>query len=85
MYTTKESFATNVRGERILFAKFRSEAIYSRGVGHSWKFKEDREIVGEEIFKAAFVNYKLVDNLDDLTGTAEFRGKEIKYDKRNNR
>jgi hypothetical protein len=83
-YTTKESFATNVRGERILFAKFGNEAIYSRGVGHSWKFEEDREIVREELFKASFVDYKLVDNLDHLTETAEFRGEEIKYDKRIN-
>jgi len=83
-FTTKESFATNVWGKRILFAKFGSEAIYSRGVGHSWKFKEDWEIVGEETFKAAFVDYKLVKNLDHLTGTAELWGTQIKYDKRNN-
>ena len=49
-----------------------------------WKLEEDREIIREELFKASFVDYKLVDNLDHLTGTAEFRGKEIKYDKRNN-
>ena len=58
--------------------------IYSRGVGHSWKFKEDQEIVGEETFKAAFIDYKLVENLDHLIGTAEFQGKEIKYDKKGN-
>jgi len=50
-----------------------------------WKLEEDREIIREELFKASFVDYKLVDNLDHLTGTAEFRGKEIKYDKKNNR
>jgi hypothetical protein len=83
-YTTKESFATNIKYEQILFARFGNEAIYSRGVGHTWKFEEDREIVGEAIFKATFVNYRLVDNLDYLTGTAKFQGKEIKYDKRNN-
>ena len=33
-FTTKESFATNIRGEQILFAKFGNKAIYSRGVGH---------------------------------------------------
>jgi len=84
-YTSKESFATNVRGDRILFAKFGSEAIYSRGVGHSWKYEDGRETVEETHFKASFVDYGLVSNLDYLTGTAEFRGKEIKYDKRNNR
>jgi hypothetical protein len=31
-----------------------------------------------------FVDYGLVDNLDPFTGTAEFQGKEIKYDKRTN-
>jgi hypothetical protein len=37
-----------------------------------WKFEEDREIVEERHFKATFVDYGLVDNLDYLTGTAEF-------------
>jgi hypothetical protein len=83
-YTTKESFATNIKGEQILFARFGNEAIYSQGVGHMWKFEEDREIVGEALFKATFVDYGLVDNLDYLTGIAEFQGKEIKYDRRNN-
>jgi len=70
-YMTKESFATTIKGEQILFARFGNKAIYSRGVGHTWKF-EDREIVNEAHFKATFVNYRLVDNLDYLIGTAEF-------------
>jgi hypothetical protein len=37
-----------------------------------WKFEEDREIVGEETFRVAFVDYKLVENLDHLTETAKF-------------
>jgi hypothetical protein len=81
-YTTKESFTANIRGERILFAKFGSEAIYSRGVGHTWKFKDGRETVEEAHFKASFVDYGLVDNLDYHTGTAEFRGKELNTIKR---
>jgi hypothetical protein len=84
-YMTKESFAANIKGEWILFAKFGNEAIYSQGVGHTWKFEEDREIVNKAHFKATFVDYRLVDNLNYLTRIAEFRGKEIKYNKRNNR
>jgi len=84
-YTTKESFAANIQGEQILFAKFGSEAIYSRGVGHTWKFEDGRETVEDAHFKASFVDYGLVDNLDYHIGTAEFRGKEIKYNKRNHR
>jgi hypothetical protein len=83
-YTSKESFATNIRGEQILFVKFGSEAIYSRGVGHTWKYEDGRDTIEESHFKASFVDYGLVDNLDYLTGTAEFRGKEIKYDKKSN-
>jgi hypothetical protein len=83
LYTTTESFAANIKGERIIFAKFRNEAIYSRGVGHKWKYKDNREIVEESHFKASFVDHELVDKLDYHTETAEFRGKEIKYDKRN--
>jgi hypothetical protein len=44
-----------------------------------------RETVKESHFKASFVNYGLVDNLNYHTGTAEFRGKEIKYDRKNHR
>jgi hypothetical protein len=72
LYMTKDSFATNIKGKWILFAKFRNEAIYSREVEHKWKFEEDREIVKEAHFKATFINYRLVDNLDYLIGTAKF-------------
>jgi hypothetical protein len=82
-YTSQEFFATNVKGDRILFAKFGTKAIYSRGVGLNWKYEDGRETVDESHLKASFVNYALVDNLDCFTETAEFRGKEIKYDTRN--
>jgi hypothetical protein len=84
-YTTTESFVANIQGSRILFAKFGSEAIYSRGVGHTWKYEDGRETVEESHFKASFVDYGLVDNLDYHTGTAEFWEKEIKYDRKNHR
>ena len=86
-YTSTESFATNIQGSRILFAKFGSEAIYSQGVGHTWKYEDGRETVEETHFKAFFIDldHKLVDNLDYHTGTAEFQGKEIKYDRKNHR
>ena len=83
LYTTKESFAANIQGEQILFTKFGSEAIYSRGVGHIWKYEDGRETVKESHFKASFVDYGLVDNLDYHTGTAKFRGKEVKYNRKN--
>jgi len=73
----------NIQGERILFVKFGSEAIYSRGVGHMWKYEDGREIVEESHFKAFFVDYGLVNNLDYHTGTAEFQGKEVKYNRKN--
>jgi hypothetical protein len=84
-YTSTESFATNIQGSRILFAKFGSEAIYSRGVGHTWKYEDGRETVEETHFKASFVDHELVDKLNYHKGTAEFWGKEIKYDKKNYR
>jgi hypothetical protein len=37
-----------------------------------WKYKDGRETVDESHFRASFVNYALVDNLDSFTGTAEF-------------
>ena len=48
-----------------------------------WKYENDRETVEEAHFKASFIDYELVDKLDYQKGTAEFRGKEIKYDKKN--
>ena len=71
-YTTKESFVANLKGERILFAKFGNKAIHLRGVEYTWKFEEDREIVNKAHFKATFVDYELVDNPDYLTETAKF-------------
>jgi hypothetical protein len=50
-----------------------------------WKFEDRRETIEEAHFKASFIDHKLVDNLDYHTGTAEFLGKEIKYDKKNHR
>jgi hypothetical protein len=82
-YMIKESFVTNIRGERILFAKFRSEAIYSKGVGHLWRYEDGRETVEESHFRASFVDYGLVNNLNYQTGTTEFRERKIKYDKEN--
>jgi hypothetical protein len=84
-YITTESFAANIKGDRILFARFGNKAIYLRGVGHKWKYEDDRETVEESHFKASFVEHELVDKLNYYTGTAEFRGKEIKYDKKNHR
>jgi hypothetical protein len=85
LYTSTESFTTNIQGSRILFAKFGSEAIYSQGVGHTWKYEDGRETVEETHFKASFVDYELIDKLDYHKGTAEFQGKEIKYNKKNYR
>jgi hypothetical protein len=84
-YTSQEFFATNIKGERLFFVKFGTKAIYSRGVGHLWKYEDGRETVDEAHLKASFVNYALVDRLDPFAGTAEIRGKEIKYDTRNYR
>jgi hypothetical protein len=50
-----------------------------------WKYEDGRETVEEAHFKAFFVDYRLVNNLDYHTETAKFQGKEIKYDKRNHR
>jgi len=72
LYTSTESFATNIQGSRILFAKFGSEAIYSRGVGHTWKYEDGRETVEETHFKASFIDHELVDKLDYHKGTAKF-------------
>jgi len=82
-YTSQEYFAINLKGERLLFTKFGNKAIYSRGVGCSWKYEDGQEPINESHLRASFVDYALVDNLDCFIGTAKFRGKEIKYDKRN--
>jgi hypothetical protein len=82
-YTSQEYFAINLKGERLLFMRFGTKAIYSRGVGHLWKYEDGWETVDESHLRASFVDYTLVNNLDCFTGTAEFRGKEIKYNMRN--
>jgi hypothetical protein len=49
-----------------------------------WKYKDSQETIEESHLRAYFVDYGLVDNLDCFTGTAEFWGKEIKYDTKKN-
>jgi hypothetical protein len=71
-YTSQEFFVTNVKGDRFLFAKFGTKAIYLRGVGHTWKYKDGRETIDKSHLRASFVDYALVDNLDCFTETAEF-------------
>jgi len=82
-YTSQESFAIYNKGDRLLFTKFGNDAIYSRGVGHPWKYEDDWEVIKESHLRASFVDYALVNNLDCFAGTTEFREKENKYDKRN--
>ena len=82
-YTSQEFFAVNLKREQILFAKFRTKAIYSREVGYMWKYKDGRETVNKSHLKASFIDYRLVNNLNYPAGIAEFQEKEIKYDTRN--
>jgi hypothetical protein len=83
-FTSKDSFATNSQGEQLLFAKFGTEAIYSRGVGYSWRFQDDNKIIDKSHLQATFIDFGHVENLNVFKGTATFQGKEIKYDKRYN-
>ena len=80
-FLARESFATNIKGERILFALFGQETLYSRGVGHSWRFEDDGSIVESQHFQAGYVNFELVTNLDYRTRTARFNNRDIKYNK----
>src|SRR5712691_3816253 len=76
-----ESFAANVDGRRILFARWGTDSLYSQGVGQSWRSLDDDSIFYPEIIRKGFPNEEFLERIDIYKGTGTYQRKEIKWDK----
>src|SRR5258707_15555075 len=75
------SFAANVEGQRILFARWGTDSLYSQGVGRSWRSLDDDSIFYPEIIQKGFPNEEFLERINIYKGTGIYQGKEIKWDK----
>src|SRR5712691_8762227 len=76
-----ESFAANVEGQRIIFARWGTDSLYSQGVGRSWRSLDDDSIFYPEIIRKGFPNEEFLERINIYRGTGIYQGKEIKWDK----
>src|SRR6266705_2484732 len=74
-----DHFAATDQGQRFLFGLLTDDIFWSAGPIHPWRYLEDNEQVGIELFTAGFLDKENVDNLDPLKGTRQYQGKEVQY------
>ena len=74
-----DHFAATDQGQRFLFGLLTDDIFWSAGPTHPWRYLEDNELVGIEVFSAGFLDKENVDNLDPLKGTGQYQGKEVQY------
>ena len=78
----KDHFAATDQGQRFLFGIITDDIYWSAGPTYPWRYLEDNEQVGIEIFSAGFLDKEHIDNLDPLKGTGQYQGKEVQYSKK---
>src|SRR6266581_3124177 len=74
-----DHFAATDQGQRFLFGLLTDDIFWSAGPTHPWRYLEDNEPVGIEVFTAGFLNKEYIDNLNPLKGTGQYQGKEVQY------
>src|SRR5712691_10695708 len=77
----KEHFAANVDGNRVLFARWGTDSLYSQGIGRSWRSLDDNNVLYPEIIRKGFPNEEHLQKVDVFRGTGTYQGKEVKWDK----
>src|SRR5260221_14553283 len=73
-----ESFAANVEGSRILFARWGTDSLFSQGVGRSWRSLDDNSIFYPEIIRKGFPNEEFLEGIDIYKETGTYNIKEKK-------
>src|SRR6266705_4298011 len=79
-----DHFAATNQGQRFLFGVLTDDIFWSAGPTHPWRYLEDNELVGIEVFSAGFLDKEYIDNLDHLKGTRQYQGKEVQYSVKRN-
>src|SRR6266581_502821 len=75
----KDHFAATDQGQRFLFGLLITDIFWSAGPTHPWRYLEDNEPVGIELFTARFLDKEYIDNLNPIKGTGQYQGKEVQY------
>jgi len=78
VYAT-DAFATDYRDTRCLFARFLTLGIWCKGVGTSWKFTSNNEVLVTSKFRFLILHLDEVSNFDFIQRTATYNNKQIKW------
>jgi len=73
------AFATNDKGNRVLFGAFSTYATYSNGPGHSWRYLDNREQVTANVLAVLYSNKEHIEEFDVFQGTALYQDQFIKW------
>src|SRR5579863_7823727 len=75
----QETFATEEKGFRTLFARLGRHPVWATEPDYNWKYLDNSDPVTEVILKSWFPHYEELEVLDPRTGQAYYNKKEIKY------
>jgi len=64
-----DAFATNNKGNQVLFGAFSSYATYSNRPGHSWRYLDNGEQVTTHVLGVLFSNKDHIEEFDAFQGT----------------
>src|SRR6266581_2789877 len=74
-----DHFRATDQGQRFIFGLLIDDIFWSAGPGHPWRYLEDNELIGTELFTAGFLDKEYIDHLDPIKGTRQYQGKEVRY------
>src|SRR5579863_10471906 len=75
----QETFATEEKGHRTLFARFGRYPVWAVEPDYDWRYLDNNEPVTETLLKAWFPHNEELKVLDPRTGQAYYNKKEVKY------
>ena len=79
VYAT-QAFAAYYKDTRCIFAYFVQSAIWCEGIGNIWQFTSDNTELVPRKFRYLVHHLDKVENFDFVLRTAQFHGKQIKWD-----
>src|SRR5579863_7214341 len=75
----QETFATEEKGHRTLFARFGKHPVWATEPDYDWRYLDNNDPVTEVLLKSWFPHHEELEVLDPRTGQAYYNEKEVKY------
>src|SRR5579863_5621046 len=75
----QETFATEEKGQRTLFASFGSHPVWAAEPDYDWRYLDNSDPVTKVLLKSWFPYHEELEALDPKTGQAYYNEKEVKY------